>query len=90
MEPVDEEESLSEFPDEIWLCVFIQSKMMGVAMYNERDATLSWAEFQGDIDFSSLKAIRNQWTVKQIVTSSKLDPNHANKLKGIFGEHVNV
>jgi hypothetical protein len=90
MQQMDDNEDLSEFPDEIWLCVFIQSKMMGVAMYNERDAALSWAEFQGDTDLSSLKAIQNQWTVKQIVTTSKLDANHANKLKGIFGEQVNV
>jgi hypothetical protein len=90
MESLDFEESLSEFPDEIWLCIFIQSNMIGVAMYNERDAALNWAEFQGDTDLSSLKAIQNQWTVKQIVTTSKLDPSHANKLKGIFGERVQV
>jgi hypothetical protein len=90
MDPLEEEENLSEIPDEIWLCVFFQSKTMGVAMYNERDAVLSWAEFQGDSDFSSLKAIQNQWTVKQIVTTSKLEPVHATKIKEIFGERVNL
>ena len=90
MDPLEEEENLSEIPDEIWLCVFFQSKTMGVAMYNERDAVLSWAEFQGDTDFSSLKAIQMQWSIKQIVTSSKLEAAHATKMKEIFGERVNV
>jgi hypothetical protein len=90
MEQVDDEENLSEFPDDVWICVFVQAKMMGIAMYNERDAALCWAEFQGDSDFSSLKAIKMQWTIKQIVTSSKLDAVHATKLKEIFGERVNV
>jgi hypothetical protein len=90
MEPFEDEENMWECADDIWLCIFIQSKMLGVAMYNERDAALSWAEFPGDADFSSLKAIQNQWTVKQIVTSSKLEPAHATKLKEIFGERVNL
>ena len=90
MELLNEEEKLSEYPDDVWLCVFIQAKMLGVAMYNERDSVLSWAEFQGDTDFSSLKAIQMQWSIKQIVTSSKLEAAHATKMKEIFGERVNV
>ncbi len=90
MEPLDEEENLSEYPDDVWLCIFIQAKMMGVAMYNERDAALSWAEFQGDTDFFSLKSIQMQWSIKKIVTSSKLEAAHATKMKEIFGERVNV
>jgi hypothetical protein len=90
MELHDDEENSWELPDEIWLCVFVQSKVVGVAIYNERDAALSWAEFPGDTDFFSLKTIQNQWKVKQIVTSSKIELLHATKLKEIFGERVNL